>query len=162
MAINVRKGSAHSLTQTDFVGTIKSGEGVDAGHLVMKNSNGEIVKAPTNWSANDGLIGFAITSQAEGDAIASGKIGVYALDGGSVIETSYFVGSVTSAMIGDYVVPDSDAAGHTGTAGYVKVVQSRTDAAAINLIIGKVYDAPRTIYVGQSSVTVLPIKLAAN
>jgi hypothetical protein len=156
MAINVRKGSAHSLTQTDFVGSLKSGEGVDAGHLVMKNSDGEIVKAPTNWSANDGLIGFAITSQAEGDAIESNKIGVYALDGGSVIETSYFAGSVTSANVGDYVIPD------TVTAGYVKVVSSRTDAAAINLIIGKVYDAPRTIYVGQSSVTVLPIKLAAN
>jgi len=153
MAINVRKGSAHSLTQTDFIGAIKSGEGVDAGHLVTKNDDGEIVKA-TNAVTGADLLGFAITSQAEGDAIASGKIGAYALDGGSVIETSYYTGSVTAADIGKFVIPST-------TAGSVAVAAAVGNADELEVVVGKVYDIPRSIYVGQSSVTVLPIKLTA-
>jgi hypothetical protein len=161
MAINARKGHAHSLAQTDFIGTLYANEGVDAGHLVYKTTSGAIRKVAKldnstrssagNLLADTALIGFAVTTQAEGDAIESGKIGVYALDGGSVIETSYFTGSVTASDVGKPVVQD----GNSGSDGNVTVVASGTTER----IIGYVFDAPRNIFVGQTAVSVLPIKL---
>ena len=161
MAINVRKGNAHSLAQTDFVGTLVTSEGVEAGHLVYKNATGGIEKlekldnatrgSATNLVADTVLLGFAVTTQAEGDAIESGKIGVYALDGGSVIETDKFTGTVVAADIGKPVVQDSN----SGSDGNVCVVASGTTER----IIGYVFDIPRNIFVGQTAVSVLPIKL---
>lgn len=161
--INVRKGSHHSLGQTDFVGAAKTNEAVVQGQLVEKDANGDIVKiakldnatrgSATNKIGLQKLIGFALTNQNEGDAIASGKIGVYALDGSSVIETDKYTGTVTISDIGNPVVQDSS----SGTNGNVCVVAAETTER----IIGWVYDAPRTIYVGQTAYTVLPIKLNA-
>lgn len=164
--VNVRKGTAHSLAQTDFVGNAKTGEAVEAGMLVQKDTSGDIVKvakldnatraSATNKVAKSAIIGFAITNQAEGDAIESGKIGVYALGTGSVIETNKFTGTFTIADIGKPVVQDAS----TGTNGNVTVI---TDAAAVTSserILGHVYDVPRSIYVGQTAYTVLPILTA--
>lgn len=164
--INCRKGSAHSLGQTDFVGTAKASEAVIAGMLVSKNTSGEIVKVPkldnaTRASATNriaptgGNFGFALTTQSEGDSIASGKIGAYALDGSSVIETSYFnsAAAVTAADVGKPVIQSAS----TGADGEVTVVAVGTTER----IIGWVFDAPRSIYNGQTPVTVLPIKLNA-
>lgn len=161
--INKRKGNAHSLAQTDIIGAVKTGEGVVAGMLVQKNTNGEIVKvakldnstrgSATNRISTTALIGFAFVDQTDGDSIESGKLAAYALDGGSVIETDKFTGTFTAADIGKPVVQD----GSTGADGYVTVVAAGTTER----IIGTVYDAPRTIYKGQTAVTVLPIKLSA-
>lgn len=162
--VNVRKGSAHSLSQTDFVGTADPDTNIVAGQLVYLNgSTGEIELvaklnnstrgSATNKITNSELIGFAITTQAEGDAIESGKIGVYALDGGSVIETDKFSGTYSASDIGSAVVQDANG----GADGNVTVVSPGT----AERIIGVVYAAPRVIYVGQTAVTVLPIKLSA-
>lgn len=161
--INARKGNAHSLAQTDVVGSLKTGEAVVAGQLVQLNTSGEVVKVPkldnatrgsaTNKISTTALIGFAVRSQDDGDAIASGKLTFYALDGGSVIETDQFTGTFTAADIGKPVVQD----GNSGADGKVTVVAAGTTER----IIGTVYGAPRSIYVGQTPVSVLPIKLNA-
>ncbi len=163
MAINVRKGTAHSLAQTDFTGSLYAGEAVEAGDLVYKTTAGEIRKvakldnstrgSATNKITDSLMIGFAITTQSEGDAIESNKIGVCALDGASIIETNKFTGTVTLADVGKPVVQD----GNGGTNGYVTVVAGGTTER----VIGNVADAPRTLYVGQTPITVLPIKLKA-
>lgn len=161
--INARKGNAHSLAQTDVVGTLKSGEAIVPGMLVQLNTSGEVVKVPkldnatrgsaTNKITTSAVIGFAFTKQSHGDAIASNKIGFYALDGGSVIETDQFTGTYTVADVGKPVVQDGNAGGD----GKVTVVAAGTTER----IIGVVYGAPRTVYNGQTAVTVLPIKLSA-
>lgn len=174
MAINVRKGTGHSLLQTDVCGALKASEGVDAGMLVYVDGGdvdattglGKVKKvlpldnstraSATNKIGKSLQIGFAITTQSEGDAIESGKIGIYVPDGGTVIETSYYSGTITIADLGKPVVQEVNG----GTAGKVSVI---TDAAAVTSaerIIGHVYGAPRSIFVGQTPVTVLPIKLA--
>jgi len=153
MAINARKGNAHSLAQTDFVGTLVNGAAVDAGHLVYKNATGGIEKVPASGTTaltGASLVGFAVTTQAEGDAIESGKIGVYGLDGGSVIETSYYQGTVEADDVGKFVVQGT-------VAGTVQVVDSVTS----QVVLGKVFAAPRDIFIGQTPVSVLPIKLGA-
>ena len=156
--INARKGNAHSLAQTDFVGTLYASEGVVAGMLVYKTAAGEIRKVATAGST-DQQVGFAVTNQDEGDAIESNKIGVYALDGGSVIETDQFTGTYTAADVGKPVI-------YSGTAGKVKAVGSATLATSgANVgakVLGIVFDAPRSIFVGQTAITVLPIKLSSS
>lgn len=161
--INARKGNAHSLAQTDVTGSLKTGEGIVPGMLVKLNTSNEVVKvtkldnatrgSATNKITTSDLIGFAVTKQSHGDAIASGKITFYALDGGSVIETDQYTGTFTAADIGKPVVQD----GNSGADGKVTVVAAGTTER----IIGVVYDAPRVIYNGQTPVTVLPIKLSA-
>lgn len=163
--VNARKGTAHSLAQTDFVGTLKANEGVVAGMLVYKNTSGEIVKVPKLDNATRGsatnkvgiaaIAGFAITNQSEGDAIESGKIGVYALGNGSVIETDQFTGTFTIADVGKPVVQDAS----TGADGKVTVVAAASVGAG-ERILGHVFAEPRTIYVGQTAYTVLPILVA--
>lgn len=152
--INVRKGNAHSLAQTDFVGTTLADEAVVAGMLVVKNSSGQIVQAGTlATSADVGLIGFAVTNQSEGDAIESGKLGAYALDGSSVIETDQVTNTLsglTGADVGKAVI--------SGDNGQVTVV-AHGDVDA-NRVIGTVYDVPRNIFVGFTGTLVLPILLA--
>lgn len=156
--INVRKGPAHGLSQTDFVGDLTADEGVVAGMLVRKGANGAITKVTTlTTAAESGLVGFAVTNQSEGDAIESGKIGAYALDGGSVIETDQVTTSLsglTASDIGKAVVADGS------TAGKVKVVAH--GSVSTSRIIGTVYDVPRYIYVGFTGTLVLPIKLGSE
>lgn len=154
--INVRKGNAHSLAQTDFIGALKADEDVVAGMLVVKNSSGEIVQAPTIETDEDvGLIGFALTNQDEGDAIESGKIGAYALDGSSVIETDQVTNTISGLGAGDV-----GKAVISGDNGQVTVVAH--GSVSTNRIIGTVYDVPRNIFVGFTPTLVLPIKLAGD
>ena len=153
--INVRKGTAHSLAQTDFTGAAKTDEAVVAGMLVAKDTSVDIVKLTTlTTAAEAGQVGFALTNQAEGDSIESGLIGVYALDGNSVIETDQFTGSYTIADIGKAVIADGS------TAGKVKAVAHGSVSTA--RVLGTVFDVPRSIYVGFTATTVLPIKLGAG
>lgn len=114
--INFKKGPALSLHQTNYIGTAKLNEGVVAGMVVSINAAGQVVKPDTHDDARDKeiLMGFAINNQNAGDVIESGKIGVYALDGSSVIETdqtehainstNYPIGTLLSVMDGTGIV----------------------------------------------------------
>jgi hypothetical protein len=121
--INFKKGPALSLHQVNYIGSAKTNEGVVAGMVVQLNGSGEVVKAGITNSADDkdGIFGFAINNQTAGDVIESGKIGVYALDGASVVETdqadttinatNYPVGTLLSATAGKVVAVANTFAG---------------------------------------------------
>lgn len=149
--INVKKGTAHSLQQSDFIGEAKANEAVVAGMLVLEDANGDIVKAGATASAtptdavNVAKYGFAINTQADGDVIESGKIGAYALDGNSVIETDQVAETINASNfpVGEPIIPDVTATG---------LVRSY---AANGKVIGYA-DGIRTI----RGTTVLAIKLA--
>lgn len=98
--INVKKGTAHSLLQSDKVGNAKTSEAVVAGMVVHLDTNGDIVKGCSGTADND-LLGFAIMDQTDGDVIESGKMGMYMLDGNSVIETDQAAAAITT---GNYPV----------------------------------------------------------
>lgn len=134
--INIRKGQAHSLQQSARVGATVASEGVVAGMLVKydptANSNAGGIKKVS--SATDaGLLGFAVNNQTDGDVIASGKLGLYMLDGASVVESDQIQTSptvaATVAAIGNFVIPST-------TAGKFNIVTSVTTER----VIGKVYD----------------------
>ncbi|RTL07839.1 hypothetical protein EKK58_01440 [Candidatus Dependentiae bacterium] len=93
--INIKKGTAHSLQQSDKIGNAKAGEAVVAGMLVRIDSNGDVVKGVTSQGVADTL-GFAINNQADGDVLESGKIGFILLDGNSVIETDQASSAITA------------------------------------------------------------------
>lgn len=96
--INFKKGPALSLHQVNYIGNSKSGEGVVAGMVVTINGSGQVVKPTIAGSAADKalLLGFAINNQDSGDVLESGVIGVYALDGASVIETDQATGTINA------------------------------------------------------------------
>jgi hypothetical protein len=148
--INFKKGPALSLHQVNYIGAAKTGEAVVAGMVVQINGSGEVVKATITDTANDKdvLLGFAINNQTAGDVIESGKIGVYALDGASVVETDQAVSTInaTNYPIGALL---------TATGGLVDVVGN----SFAGKIIGQV-EGIRVIPRGsEPSVTVLGVKL---
>jgi len=148
--INFKKGPALSLHQVNYIGAAKTGEAVVAGMVVQINGSGEVVKATITDSANDKdvLLGFAINNQTAGDVIESGKIGVYALDGASVVETDQAVSTINAS---NYPI----GALLTATGGLVDVVGN----SFAGKIIGQV-EGIRVIPRGsQPSVTVLGVKL---
>ena len=98
--INIKKGTAHSLQQSDKIANAKSGEAVVAGMVVHIDSSGDCIKGLTGSANTFGvadLIGIAINTQTDGDVIESGKIGFYQLDGNSVIETDQAASAITAA-----------------------------------------------------------------
>jgi hypothetical protein len=158
--INFKKGPALSLHQVNYIGSAKADEAVVAGMIVRINEDGEVVRGTDDKTETGYLYGFAINSQDRGDVIESGKIGVYALDGASVIETDQFIGSATSYTTGELVTiheaeaPDEDAG---------KI----TAAGAGDRVIGQV-EGTRTIpgvtqivngYKIQGQVSVVAVKL---
>lgn len=148
--INFKKGPALSLHQVNYIGSAKTDENVVAGMVVAINGSNQVVKATITNDADDkdGLYGFAINNQSAGDVIESGKIGVYALDGASVVETDQATVSITASNypVGTLV---------SATAGKVAPV-GNTFAGKI---IGQV-EGIRVIPRGsEPSVTVLGIKL---
>jgi hypothetical protein len=148
--INFKKGPALSLHQVNYIGAAKTGEAVVAGMVVQINGSGEVVKATITDSANDKdvLLGFAINNQTAGDVIESGKIGVYALDGASVVETDQAVSTINAS---NYPI----GALLTATGGLVDVVGN----SFAGKIIGQV-EGIRVIPRGsEPSVTVLGVKL---
>ena len=98
--INFKKGTGHSLAQSDKVGLAKAGEGVVAGMLVQINASGEVIKGVTSQGV-DNTLGFAVNNQTDGDVIQSGKIGFVLLDGNTVIETDQTSAAITT---GNYPV----------------------------------------------------------
>lgn len=94
--INTKKGTAHSLQQSDLRGLAKAAEGVVAGMLCHINASGQVIKGVTAQGVDD-VLGFAINNQADGDVIESGRIALYALDGNSVIETDQTDEDITAS-----------------------------------------------------------------
>ncbi len=96
--INCRKGNAHSLAQSDVIGFAVASEGVVAGMICrIENISGvrSVKKGNKTATTNmDTLLGFAINNQTDGDVIESKKIGLYVLDGNSVIETDQVTGTI--------------------------------------------------------------------
>lgn len=137
--INFKKGTGHSLAQSDKVVNAKAGEGVIAGMLVNVNT-GEAVKGVTAQGIADTL-GFAVNNQTDGDVIQSGKIGVVLLDGNSVIETDQTALAINST---NYAI-GTRLAGDT-TTGKVKAWASG------DRIIGYV-EGIRTLPLETSSIT---------
>lgn len=129
--INFKKGPALSLHQVNYIGKVNSGEGVIAGMVVEINSEGKVVKASAAGTAADKakLYGFAINSQSAGDVIESGVIGVYALDGASVVETDQLAQDVADYAIGELVAVED------GT-GLVKTMTTASTERAIGQVEG--------------------------
>jgi hypothetical protein len=181
--INFKKGPALSLHQVNYVAAPDTGvTGIEAGHVVRIKNNGLLAKGlPTNTlEAGDSsaIYGFAINNQTAGDVIESGKIGVYALDGATVIETDKFTSSAggtrgdSSAgfVPGKYVSADTN--GNLFVVAEPQtVVNSGEAGTGGQKIIGQVVELPRTIpnkatavngngFQYQTSVEVVCIKLA--
>ncbi len=129
--INVKKGIAHSLQQSDLIGKAKDDEAVEEGMLVKLSTSGftaetygsvtsgYVIKAGAAVSAtlsdpvNSSIYGFALNNQDDGDVEESGRIGFYALDGNSVIETDQAAATINSTNypIGTKLIPDATATG---------------------------------------------------
>jgi hypothetical protein len=131
--INFKKGPALSLHQVNYIGSAKTDENVVAGMIVQVKREGSAINivrgvADADKTSKDILYGFAINSQTSGDVIESGKIGVYALDGASVIETDQFE-DITIADIGKqvcaipYLASDATPA-NAAKAGKIKLVSA--------------------------------------
>lgn len=130
--INFKKGPALSLHQVNYIGKAKTDEEIVAGMVVQVDANGDVVKPTIAGTAADKakVLGFAINSQDAGDVIESGVIGVYALDGASVVETD----QTDNASISATNYPTGSLLGVESGTGKVKVVA----ADYVGKIIGQV------------------------
>ena len=131
--INFKKGPALSLHQVNYVGKPGADQGIVAGMVVRFDAATSTWKkgAAASPAAIDSQYGFAINSQDAGDVIEAGAIGVYALDGMSVIETDQFAGVYTDYAVGTPV--------SVGTDGKVKTVTvTSNNPATTDRIIGYV------------------------
>jgi len=100
--INFKKGPALSLHQVNYVAKPAADQNIAAGMVVRFDSVDGVWKKGASASvAPIGVqYGFAINSQNSGDVIEAGAIGVYALDGASVIETDKFAGTYDQYPVG--------------------------------------------------------------
>ena len=165
--INFKKGPALSLHQVNYVGKPASGEGIIAGMVVRFDAATSTWKkgASASPAPIDSQYGFAINSQDAGDVIEAGAIGVYALDGMSVIETDQFTGVISDYAVGAPVSVGTDGKVKTVTVtsnnpattdkiiGYVEGKRDLPGRAASTTIDGRTFTYP-------SNTTVLGIKLA--
>lgn len=130
--INFKKGPALSLHQVNYVGKPGSSEGIVAGMVVRYDTVSKTWKkgAAGSTAAIDALYGFAINTQDAGDVIESGVIGVYALDGSSVIETDQVEGDIDTYAVGAPV--------SVSTAGKIKKITVTNNEPTTDKIIGYV------------------------
>jgi len=151
--INFRSGPALSLHQTNVVGAAVSGQAIEAGMVVRYTDAGTVLKGTADPDAVNEILGFAINDQADGDSIESGKIGVYLLDGASVVETTNFYGDASTYAVGAQVSARTDGLiGLKGTSDRVigQVVGARDLPAAETISGVKI----------QGTATFVAIKLA--
>lgn len=175
--INIKQGTALSLQQVNKVGLAGLSTTADyqilAG-MVVGLSSGTVAKATTSILP----LGFAINDYRDGDVIASGKIGIYMLDGNSIIETDQSLVAITAA---NYPVGSAVYADLTGGNGYVNNVvntggkiigfvdgiRTLPAAAPVDLTTSQTYvdrdgvSHTDTVKMGWKNVTVLSIKLHA-
>jgi hypothetical protein len=120
--INFKKGPALSLHQVNYVGKpAPSDAQIIAGQVVRVEDDGVHIGAVSSAAPN-ALYGFAINSYNSGDVIEAGVIGVYALDGHSVIETDQFTGVASDYTIGTQVTATTDGKITPVTSGSQKVL----------------------------------------
>ena len=138
--INVKKGSAHSLQQTDKLGVV-SGT-IIAGALVSFDHATDVANA-TDASK---IVGFAINNSTDSDVIGAGnKLGGYLLDGGSIIETDQFDAAIIKG--------DTIGVGTGGTAGKAVVW---TTGPVVGICVEK-----GNALMGSTTTSVIAIKLKA-
>lgn len=174
--IQVKKGTAHSMAQSDRVGPVVANEGVVAGMLVIYDTTANTatggIKKATSTNVGGGaalgtvLCGFALRNQSDGDVVESGKLGFYQLDGNSVIGTDQYTNtSVSTSDIGKRVVTSA-------TAGKVTVIDATATFATGVRIVG-IVDNVRSVpsvtvpatqgtTPGWENATVVDIKLLAS
>lgn len=137
--INVKKGNAHSLHQTDKLGVV-SGV-ITAGALVSFDHATDVANA-TNASK---IVGFAINNSDDSDVIGAGnKLGGYLLDGGSIIETDQFDNAIVKG--------DTIGVGTGATAGKAVV---HTTGVVVGICVAK-----GSALMGSTTTNVVAIKLA--
>ena len=170
--INLKKGPAHSLLQTDKVGNAKSGEAVVAGYVVRLDSSGDIVKGPTNAAAADDMLGFALNNQTDGDVVNSGTIAYLLLDGASVVEVDQACvqGTINASnfVTGARVAADPSNLGKVRpwesgdrVLGYVEGIRNLPSASSVSQNYKNVAGTTKTNTSNvQQSVAFLGIKLA--
>lgn len=123
--INFKKGPGLSLGQSDKVAKLAASQAIEAGHVVRIDSVTGMVTKGASATPNDDLLGFAINNGTDGDVVESGKMGVYLLDGASVIETDKAALAITSANypIGTPLKADENTgAVSTGTVGTHRII----------------------------------------
>jgi predicted RecA/RadA family phage recombinase len=169
--INFKKGPALSLHQVNYVGPIDTTDttpstGIVSGMVVRINSDGSVAAGATSSTADiNTLYGFAINNATAGDVIEAGKIGVFALDGMSVVETDQTATEITSTTypIGKALSVDIngkvkavDTSSYQGKIiGWVEGIRSiPAQANGATVINGRSFTYP-------VSTTVLGIKLAS-
>lgn len=134
--INVKKGTAHSLQQSDLRGTATAN--IAAGMLCYISSTGATTATPATTYSNLGPRGFALNSSGDGDVIESGKIALYSLDGNSIIETDMvdLTGDSTTAIsLTDYPLGTPIYASQAA-AGKVSKLATGTPGAVIGWVEG--------------------------
>lgn len=95
--INFKKGPGLSLGQSDKVAKLAASQAIEAGHVVrIDSATGLVTKGVSSDNPFDDLLGFAINNGTDGDVVESGKMGVYLLDGVSVIETDKAALAITN------------------------------------------------------------------
>lgn len=166
--INIKKGTALSLKQSDKLATAIAG--VTAGMVVSLDvSNPSTIFIGVTGQGADNLVGFAINNSTDGDVISVGKIGIYVLDGNSVIETDQVTGTInaTNFPVGNRVAAD----GTTGAVklwasgdrvlGYVDSIRSLPSTKSVTQnytdVTGATVSTTQTI---QNTTALLGIKLA--
>jgi len=138
--INFKKGPALSLGQSDKVAKVASNSGIEAGHLVRIDATTGLVTKGASATPNDDLLGFAINDATAGDVLESGKMGMFLLDGGSVIETDKAASTITSSNypVGAPVKANTDgeiAIATPGTdrvIGYVEGIRNLPSVEVVN------------------------------
>lgn len=170
--INLKKGTAHSLQQSDIVGNAKAAEGVVAGMVVRLDTSNNVVKGPSDAAALNDLLGFALNSQTDGDVVNSGKLGYLKLDGQSTVEIDQacVTGTITAANfpVGNRISADPANLGkvrvwQTGdrVIGYVDGIRTLPSVESVSQNYVTVAGVTRTNTSNvQKFVAVLGIKLA--
>jgi hypothetical protein len=173
--INFKKGPALSLHQVNYVGNV-SGT-VIAGQIVRVEQQGSgiatVTAGNTATTNTESLLGFAINSSTAGDSIESGKVGVFALDGASVIETDQVDSGINLSTIAagtaltagtDGKVKDWNTGDRLiGWVEGVRTIPGKENQTATVTLTDPVTGASRTrgFSYQPANVTVLAIKLAS-
>jgi hypothetical protein len=99
-----------------------------------------LINKGASVTPNDDLLGFAINNGTDGDVVESGKMGMFLLDGASVIETDKAALAITSSnyAIGAPIKAGTDGTVATGTPGtdriigYVEGIRSLPSVETVN------------------------------
>lgn len=183
--INVKKGTAHSLQQSDIRGLWDGSTTIVAGSIAYVDGTTGIVTKGAPLSGASGMLGFTINDDgnSDGDVKESGKIALYTLDGSSILETDQTENAITtgnytigaplyafkssSANAGKVTVTASaDSAGPIGWVEGIRSLQADGNATFASQNYPSLDSAGNLttkayVYKGQKNIPVLSIKLAA-